>query len=188
MEIERLNRIINAKKMCEELSRYGIEYEWCIKHPEVLGCDDSRKYYKRYETYIGNNYCICKNLLIQERKGTKRHFLIILPDDKLIDLKEEKARLKTSKLEFASIDKMYTLLNTTPGNVSIFNILYDKENVVELLLDKDIFKSKLVAFHPLYNGMSVFIKPEDIFTFLISCHKKYQIEEIAEKPKIYIKK
>lgn len=180
-EKEKWANILKSQKMCRFLSQNGITYEWCIKHPEVLGCRQSQEYYKRFQSYIGNDYCICKNLLIQERKGEKRTFLFVIPSTKEIDLKKEKEILHTSKLEFVSEEKMKSLLQTTPGNVSIFNLLYDQEDQIALILDQEILEKNLIAFHPLYNGMSVFLKPTETLKFLSIFKKNYQIEEIPSK-------
>lgn len=63
---------------------------------------------------------------------------------------------------------MEKVLHTKHGNVnvSIFNLIYDQKRQVNLVLDAEILHSSLIAFHPLYNGMSVFLKPEGVLKFL----------------------
>lgn len=173
-----MKKIIKGIYMCDYLDNHGISYEWCIKHPEVRGCDESARYYSRYQYLIGDNYCIGKHLLLQERKGEKRVFLFIVPSDKQVDLKEVRERLQTSKLEFVKEDKMEELLYTTPGNVSIFNLIYDSSKKVNLVLDQDLLNTDLVAFHPLYNGMSVFLKPEDMLKFLAVVNRDYNLGDV----------
>ena len=166
---EKMKKIMKGKEFCDYLESQGINYEWCIKHKEVLGCDESSLYYEHYKYYIGDDYCICKNLFLQERKGDKRLFLLIVPNDKNVDLKEVKESV------------MEQLLHTTPGNVSIFNLIYDKEQKINLILDQDIFDSTLLAFHPLYNGMSLFLDGENIIKFLSFCHREYVISDVPSK-------
>ena len=143
-----MNKIIKGKTFCDYLEDHGIHYEWCIKHKEVSGCEESANYYEHYKYYIGDDYCICKNLLLKERKGQRRTFLVIIPMEKKIDLKALKEKYNTSKLEFVKEEEMKELLNTTPGNVSIFNLIYDKDKKVNLVIDQDIFTNTLLAFHP----------------------------------------
>ncbi len=178
---EEMRKLEKGKWFCDYLVQLGIQYEWCIRHKKVLGCEESEQYYQRFISYIGDDYCIGKNLLLQERKGEKRIFLLVVPYQKRVDLKELSEQLITKKLEFVSPEKMEELLHTEPGNVSIFNLIYDKEQHVHLVLDEEILQSKLIAFHPLYNGMSVFLKPEEVLKFLDCDQRIYEIDFINEK-------
>lgn len=184
---ERKRKIIVGRSFCEYLEEHDIHYDYCIKHKEVLGCDESANYYDRYKYFIGDAYCICKNLFLKERKGEKRTFLVIVPMEKQVDLKELKERLGTSKLEFASSEKMQDLLQTTPGNVSIFNLIFDQDKKVNVVLDQDLFDSELLAFHPLYNGMSIFLKEKEIRKFLDFCNRDYLVGEIPERETLHEK-
>ena len=183
-----MRKIIRGRTFCDYLEKHDIHYEWCIKHKEVLGCEESLNYYEHYKCYIGDDYCVCKNLLLQERKGAKRTFLIIVPSEKQVDLKELREQYNTSKLEFVQEERMYELLKTTPGNVSIFNLIYDKEKKVNLVLDSDLFNSSLLAFHPLYNGMSLFLTGENVFKFLNFCDRDYVVSEIPFKEDCDVKR
>ena len=183
-----MKKIIKGRTFCDYLEKHDVHYEWCIKHKEVLGCDESSYYYEHYKCYIGDDYCICKNLLLQERKGEKRTFLVVVPSEKQVDLKGLKEQYKTSKLEFVKEEKMQKLLNTAPGNVSIFNLIYDKEKEVNLILDSDLFNSSLLAFHPLYNGMSLFLTGENVFKFLNLCNRDYVVLDIPVKEDCDVKR
>ena len=186
--LEKMRKIAYAKKFCDTLLELNVDYQWCIKHPEVLGCEMSKQYYKRYETYIGHDYSICKNLLLQERKGEHRILLIIVDDTKNIDLKELQKRFHTTKLEFLKQDLMKELLQTVPGNVSVFHVLFDKKNQIEVYIDEELLQEKLLAFHPLYNGMSMFIKPKEIIKFLNMLKRNRIMTELPEKEPLCLKK
>lgn len=180
----RMDRIKRARTFCKYLEQNNINYDVCIKHQEVLGCDESREYYKRFDEYLDSDYIICKNLLVHERKGEKRNFLIITDSKKKIDLKSLKETIDSKKLEFVDKDNMKDLLNTEPGNVSLFNIMYDKEKQVNLIIDEDLLTGKSLAFHPLYNGMSVFLKPIECFKFLKLIDRKCCVLPIESKQEI----
>lgn len=178
---EELKRIEKGKLFCEYLVQLGVEYAWCIRHKKVMGCSESERYYERFLSYIGEDYCIGKNLLLQERKGEKRIFLLVVPSDKQVDLKDFGRRMETRKLEFVSSEKMEEVLHTEPGNVSVFHLLYDREKQVHLVLDEELCKYSLLAFHPLYNGLSVFLKPEELFKFLDYFQIEYRVDSITGK-------
>lgn len=177
----KMEKTIRAKSFCEYLGKNGINYDICIRHQEVLGCDESSKYYERFNEYLEPDYVICKNLLVHERKGEKRNFLIITDSKKKINLIGLKESLGAKKLEFVNEEDMKTLLNTEPGNVSLFNIMYDKAEQVNLIIDQDLFSSSSLAFHPLYNGMSIFLKPEECLKFLKVVNRKFCIMPIDAK-------
>lgn len=180
-------KINKAQLFCDFLEQKNIFYEYCFKHPEVLGCDESKSYYQRFCSYV-ENYTICKNLAVHERKGKHRKFLIITDQSKQVDLKKLKEVLVSSKLEFISEEELATLLNTYPGNVSIFNLLYDKDQQVELIIDEELLTSELLVFHPLYNGMSMFIKPKEIIKFLNMLKRNRTMTELPKKEPLCLKK
>lgn len=188
---DKSSRVEQAKSLCDLLVSSGIDYEYCISHDEVLGCGDSREYYEKYRDYLGD-YTICKNLVIHERKGQHRTFLVITSDDKSVDLKDLRDTLHVSKLEFASGEELRDLLDTYPGNVSLFNLMYDTERKVELVVDDEILGKELLAFHPLYNGMSLFLRPDEAFKFVSLIGRDVLVEhltgrESGERGKVYQK-
>lgn len=166
---------------CQELKEKGIEYFTCITHPEVLSCLDSEMYYTKCNDLFGKDYSICKHLFVHERKGLKRHFLVIVDDEKEVDLKKLKEELGSSKLEFCSEDELKQLLNTVPGNVSLFHTKFDKDNNVNLIIDQELLDRELLAFHPLYNGMSLFLTPECALQYLNSINKEAYFYTIPSK-------
>lgn len=180
-------KLKKAQIFCDYLEKKNINYEYCFKHPEVLSCDESENYYQRFCSYV-EKYTICKNLVVHERKGQHRKFLIITDQSKQIDLKKLKEVLDSSKLEFISEEELATLLNTYPGNVSVFNLLYDQEQQVELIIDEELLTSDLLVFHPLYNGMSMFIKPSEIMKFLKMIKRRSMMTELPEKEQLCFRK
>ncbi len=119
-------------------------------------------------------------MVLRERKGEKRYFLIVTEEDKSVDLKKLKEQLGCGKLEFAKEEDLETLLKTYPGNVSIFHLLYETEKKVNLVLDQDLLQYPLLAFHPLYNGMSLFLEPGEVLKFLEKIGRVVGIQEIPK--------
>lgn len=180
-DIKKLDRMKRGKKFCTYLENVGIDYQVCIKHPEVLGCDESFKYYQRFKEYLSFKYSICKHILVKEKKGDKRVFLIVIDKDKKVDLSKIREKLDCKKLEFVSEEEMEMLLNTTPGNVSVFNLIEDTTKKVELIMDRELLDQEELAFHPLYNGMTLFLKPLDIIKFLKTIDREVSILDVPEK-------
>lgn len=185
---KKLQLIKRAKDFCTYLTRNHINYKVCIKHQEVLGCDESNKYYQRFSDYLDEDYIVCKNLLVKERKGGKRKFLVIIDSKNQLSFQQLREILHCQKLEFASSEEMEEILNTTPGNVSLFNMINDKHQQVQLVLEQGLLQASLLAFHPLYNGMSIFLNPQECLKFLDLINRDYfPISFSKKQEKQYIK-
>lgn len=175
-----LKKVQVGISFCKYLEKNEIMYDFCIKHPLVTGCDESEKYYKNCSSEIDTSYSICKHLFLKERKGDKK-YLVVVDKEKQVDLKSLREKLECKKLEFASEDELYNSLHTTTGNISIFSIISDKDKKVELIVDKDLAAYPLLAFHPLYQCMTVFLREEAIFKFLKLFSRTAAILEIKKK-------
>ena len=176
-ESRRIEMTKKAVKFCDTLERKGIQYDYCIRHKEATGCVD----YSRWNDYLGDDYAVGKHLLVQERKGEKKKYLVITDSSKQVDLKALKEELDCRKLEFVSPSDMESLINATPGNVSIFNLIYDENKEIELIIDEDLIEADEIAFHPLYNGMSIFMPLSECFNFLAAIGRSAEVMAIPAK-------
>ena len=176
-ESHRIEMTKKAVKFCDTLERKGIQYDYCIRHKEATGCVD----YSRWNDYLGDDYAVGKHLLVQERKGEKKKYLVITDSSKQVDLKALKEELDCRKLEFVSPSDMESLINATPGNVSIFNMIYDENKEINLIIDEDLLEASEVAFHPLYNGMSIFMPLSECFNFLETIGRSAEVMAIPAK-------
>lgn len=184
-ESYRIEMTMKAFEFCDSLEKRGIQYDYCIRHKEATGCID----YSRWEDYLDENYAVGKHLLVQERKGDKNKYLVITDSSKQVDLKALKDELSCRKLEFVNPLDMESLINATPGNVSIFNMIYDENKEIKLIIDEDLLEASEVAFHPLYNGMSIFMPLSECFKFLniIGREAKVMSIPIKKEEKVLIK-
>lgn len=178
---QKFTKIKIGQDFCQELDSKGILYLWCIRHPEVIGCSESRSYYQRYQEYLGNDYSICKHLVVHERKGKKRTFLIVVDDEKSVDLKSLKEELECSKLEFVNSSELNDLLHTVTGNVSLFHLKFDINHKVNIIVDRELLDKSLLAFHPLYNGMSLFLTPDSTLQYLKTIDRTATIIDVPSK-------
>lgn len=65
----------------------------------------------------------------------------------------------------ASNSELNQILNLEQGSVTPFGIIYDNENKVELILDKDL-KNKKLFFHPNINTKTISIQFQDLIKFI----------------------
>lgn len=133
--------------------------EACEAIDEVLGCT------------------ICKNLFLCNRQKTA-FYLLMMPANKPFKTKDLTAQINSARLSFADADAMLSLLDITPGSVSVLGLMNDKKNTVSLLVDKDILNDEYIGCHPCVNTTSMKIKTSDIFDKLISAtnHTKTVVE------------
>lgn len=103
----------------------------------------------------------CKNLFLRDGSG-KRHFLLVAPEHKAVDLKSVREQIGSSRLSFGSAERLERCLGLTQGSVSPFGILNDKECRVELVFDKDLIGKEKVGFHPNINTATLWLKFEDL--------------------------
>ncbi len=97
---------------------------------------------------------ICKNLFLCNRQQTA-FYLLMMPDNKPFKTKDLSAQIGSSRLSFASSEKMQEYLHITPGSVSVLGLMYDTENAVQLLIDKDVLTHQYVGCHPCINTSSI---------------------------------
>lgn len=110
--------------------------------------------------------CICKNLLLCNRQCTA-FYLLLIPGDKTFKTKQLSAQIGSSRLSFASGERMEELLDITPGSLSLLGLMNDKENRVQLLIDEDVLKEAYFGCHPCINTSSLKIKMSDVTQKLI---------------------
>lgn len=106
-----------------------------------------------------------KNLLLRDEKG-RRHFLLIVPFDKRIDLAALARLVPVSKLSMASPERLLQHLGIAPGAVSLFALLHDSAHAVELLLDQAVWDASQVQAHPLRNTATVALSHAGLVGFL----------------------
>lgn len=106
-----------------------------------------------------------KNLFVRDEKG-RRHWLVIVPCDKRIDLAALGRLLPANKLSMASPERLLRHLGITPGSVSLFALLHDSTQAVELVLDQAVWEAESVQAHPLRNTATVALSHGAMVRFL----------------------
>lgn len=145
-------------KLYDILSQLEIGFDY-YEHPAVSTVEEASKYWVDIEASH------CKNLFFRNHKGN-RHYLVILEHTCLLNIRELELRLKQGKLSFASPERMMKYLGLTPGSVSPFGLIHDRENHVHLFIDKNLGDSGKISFHPNLNTASIVVSYHDFLRFL----------------------
>ena len=104
---------------------------------------------------------ICKNLLLCNRQQTA-FYLLMLPGNKAFKTSVLSKEIGSSRLSFAPGEFMEQFLDITPGSLSVLGLMNDRENKVELLIDRDILNSDFFGCHPCINTASLRIATRDL--------------------------
>ncbi|MBD3414981.1 MAG: prolyl-tRNA synthetase associated domain-containing protein [Candidatus Aminicenantes bacterium] len=128
-------------------------------HPAVYTVEQAKKHWSEIK---GTH---CKNLFLRNKKGN-RHYLVILEANKAADLKGLRKKLGEDGLSFASPERLEKHLKLEPGAVSPFGLINDHENLVRVVIDKDLKTAETVNFHPNVNTATVGFSFADFERFL----------------------
>lgn len=151
----------NERKVYENLEQLGIPYMQ-YSHIPVYTIEEVNDLKLNMQ---GNH---CKNLFTRNKQGNQ-HYLIIVSHTKRVDLKDLSGQIGCSRLSFASEERLMKYLGLTPGSVTPFGLLNDKEKHVKVLIDKDLRGSEHICFHPNVNTATVSIAYGDFEKFLKWC-------------------
>ncbi|MCM3781926.1 prolyl-tRNA synthetase associated domain-containing protein [Neobacillus mesonae] len=83
------------------------------------------------------NVNMVKTLFLCNRQQTK-FYLLITTADKQFKVKDFSNQLGISRVSFASADQMESLLGVKIGAATIFGVLMDKDQVVQVVLDEEV--------------------------------------------------
>ncbi|QAA35357.1 prolyl-tRNA synthetase associated domain-containing protein [Clostridium manihotivorum] len=158
------------KRVYETLDLLEIKY-YKHEHIPVYTIEDADK------LEIDLKGMLCKNLFLRNRKGDI-HYLIILDENKRLDLKELAKQIGSSSLSFASEYRLFRYLGLAPGSVSPFGLINDKEKEVIVLMDRDIASAEIVNFHPNVNNVTLELSYDDFEKFIRWQKNQYSFVDI----------
>src|SRR3954471_8693413 len=139
------------------LDALGIPFER-HEHPAVFNAGDASKFWGPIDGVQ------CKNLFLRNKKGD-RHYLVVVEISKRVDLKDLVNIVGDDRLSFGSADRLLAKLGLTPGSVSPFGLINDRDGSVRVLIDKDLKDADRLIFHPNINTASVVISWADLERF-----------------------
>lgn len=105
---------------------------------------------------------ICKNLFLCNRQKTQ-FYLLMLEGEKVFKTKDLSKQLGVARLSFADAADMERLLDITPGSVSVLGLMNDRENQVQLVIDRPVAEAERIGCHPCINSSTLALRMEDIF-------------------------
>jgi len=151
-----MNIDLNRAALFERLDRLGIAHK-THEHKAVFTVEQSAQI---KEDLPGGH---TKNLFLKDKAGAL--FLICALGDTLVPVNKLHKHLTCKRLSFGKPELLLETLGVTPGSVTFFAIMNDKEARVRLVLDKALFKHDIINFHPLENTATTAFKSADMEAF-----------------------
>lgn len=119
----------------------------------------------------------CKNLFLKDKKTAL--WLIVAKEDARIDLKNAAGIIGSARLSFGNDGLLMSVLGVTPGSVTPYAAINDRDQTVTIVLDSAMMREALLNFHPLANTATTSITPSDLVKFIESCGHKPHIVAIS---------
>ena len=141
-------------EIIELLNNKNIEYN-LINHEEVHTINDMEKLGLLDKGYV------CKNLFLRNANG-KIHYALSCGHEKNIDIKSLANKIGSTRLSFASDERLKKYLGLEPGYVSPFGVVNNKDKNVIFVFDKELIGKKDVGFHPNTNKATVFLDFDEV--------------------------
>ncbi|HZX20928.1 MAG TPA: prolyl-tRNA synthetase associated domain-containing protein [Clostridia bacterium] len=154
------------------LEMLNISYDRFI-HPAMNTIEELNKYNTENDDIVH-----CKNLFLRNSKGDK-HYLVLIEPDKRADTRNLAGQIKSTRLSFASPERLERYLGLDPGSVSPFGLINDRNKDVEVLIDRDLDTRQKITFHPNINTASVTISYEDFQKYIRWCGNKITYVDVG---------
>lgn len=122
-----------------------------------------------------------KNLFVRDKK--KRRALIVVDENRRVDLKALSDKIGMGRLSFGSADSLMEILGVTPGSVTPFalvNAQVKEEDTpsLQVVLDKAMMEKSPLNYHPLHNAATTAIMPDDLIRFIEACGYTPQVIDL----------
>lgn len=141
-------------EVLELLKKKNIEYD-IVEHEVVHTIEDMNNLGLLDKGYV------LKNLFLRNASG-KIHYLYSCYHDKDVDLKEFADKVGSSRLSFASADRLEKYLGLEQGYVSPLGVINDESQTVIFVFDSEIKNEKKVGVHPNTNKATIYLAFKDI--------------------------
>ena len=137
------------------LTAMGIPYE-AAQHAPVHTIEDCAV----AERLLGAR--MPKNLFLTPRNQSAFYLLLVRGEAEFRTADISK-QIGSSRLSFATAERLMEMLRTLPGAISPMGLLFDAERRVRLLVDAALRDEPALVFHPCVNTASLRISGADFF-------------------------
>ena len=158
--------MLTPNELIKLLDVKGYDYDF-HEHKALFTVEDSNKLRGKIAGLHS------KNLFLKNKKN--KFYLFSCEEFSKINLKTISKSLNIGNVSFAKKEYLLELLGISPGSVTPFALLNNKESNIDLYLEDKVHESEYINFHPLTNKATVTIKSRDFMEFMIENKKKVHI-------------
>lgn len=134
------------------LNKYHIDFS-LERHEAVYTMEEMKK------TGLDPGKEALKNLFVRD-KSKKRYMLVVLPQWKNVNLKILRSVKQIARpIGFCSEKDLEQILHLYKGAVSPLGVIHDTENIVEIIVDKEVMDFHRVGIHPNVNTATIWMTP-----------------------------
>lgn len=159
--------LASPQDLLQRLDDLGIETT-THRHPPLFTVEESRAL--RGDLPGGH----CKSLFLKDKRS--QLWLVVMLEDRKADLKWLARHLDAGRLSFARPELLYEVLGVTPGAVTPFGLINDRDHRAKVLLDAAMMRYDILNYHPLTNEATTAIRSEDLRRFIADCG--HEVEEV----------
>ena len=105
-----------------------------------------------------------KNLYLRDHK--KNNYLVVLQEDRNVDLKKLSLLMQSGRLSFGSADRLFENLGVRPGAVTPLAMITGVSKGVKFFIDSELFEVNKVYMHPLVNDCTISMTPSELEYYL----------------------
>ncbi len=158
--------MLNKENVINLLKSKEIKFEIC-EHKPFFTVIDSKKFRNKMK---GSH---TKNFFLKNKKN--KFFLISCEENEDINLKKISKSLNLGNVSFAREEYLISYLGIKPGSVSPFALLNDQKEDVDFYLEKKLYESDIINFHPLINTFTITMQTDSFIKFMVENNKKIHI-------------
>ncbi|GAK31516.1 prolyl-tRNA synthetase [Weissella oryzae SG25] len=150
------------------MAKLEIPYE-IVEHPASHSTAESDSY------IVGHEGSRSKSLVLANKKSTQ-FYMLIMDDDREVNMEEMGERLDVKRLHLASEQRLQDMLGLTPGIVSFFGLAGTNYDNFHIYFDRSMLEqNKIITFHPNDNTKTIFFAMDDCFKILDAFGYAYEI-------------
>ncbi|PZM80187.1 prolyl-tRNA synthetase associated domain-containing protein [Candidatus Gracilibacteria bacterium] len=156
------NKKILMQRIYNKLKELNIIFQ-DFSHNPTFTCDEAR--------------CIdipgerVKSLILTNKNKTN-FFMVILGDDKKLDVKNLQKLLGENKLSFAKEEYIIEKVGVKIGHISPFALINNETKDIKIIFD-EVLKGKQIGFHPLRNDKTIVLNMDFMEKFLKNLNFEY---------------
>ncbi len=119
----------------------------------------------------------CKNLFLKNKK-TDQFYLVTIPHEKRLDLKEFRKMVGVPKVMFARLDDLKSILGLSSGSVSPLGLINDIKNKTIFIVDEEVWGADEICCHPNINTETLQIPNSDFQKLIKATNNPIEVKKL----------